>query len=80
MSSPTSPIKEPPAKTSYTASFNISFDIHHDNTKGRSIENVINDIQDYLAENEEFWETFPSVIGSCMDTPLILQNENDPMD
>jgi hypothetical protein len=79
MSSPPSLVKEPPARTSYTAKFLISFDIHHDNTKGRSIENVVADIEDYVMDNEEFWETFPCVIGAYVDTQEIIQNKGDKL-
>jgi len=77
MSSASSLLKETPAKTSYTATLEFTIDIHHDNTKGRSVEHLINDIEDFLSENEEFWETFPSVIGTSIGLKEIHQNINE---
>ena len=77
MSPAQSPIKETRAKTSYTLTFEISIDIHHDNTSGRFIENVASDIEDFLSDNDEFWETFPSVIGTAISIKDIHHNYNE---
>jgi hypothetical protein len=61
-------VKERPVTASYTIKLELEIDVHFDTTKGRKIEDFANDVMDYLGDNEEFWESFPSVIG--MSTAL----------
>jgi hypothetical protein len=74
MSPTSSPIKETKAKTSYAVKLEIDFDIYHDTTSGRSIENLVEDIQDYILDNQELWDSFPFIAGAC--TSLISINQN----
>lgn len=48
---------------SYTIKFELDVDVRLDTTKGRSITAVGEDIADFLMDNDEFWDAFPSVQG-----------------
>jgi len=77
MSPTSSPIKETKAKASYTVKFEMSVDLSHDSTRGRSIENVVEDIGDFILDNDEFWDSFPFVMGASVDCVAIKQNSNN---